>query len=54
MDKYLIAAQIMRRQGSGFAAAIGDAYTIADATNRARLVAAFADLFARFFDEAAQ
>lgn len=53
MDKYLIAAQRMRRQSSGFAAAIGDAYTLADLHNRRILENAFADLFARFFDEVA-
>lgn len=41
------AARNMRTGGS-FAAAIGDAYMVADSRNQRRLVDAFGDLFDRF------
>lgn len=41
------AAQLMRRRGGSFAAALGDAYMCADAYERWRLVDAFDDVFAR-------
>lgn len=43
----LQAARNMRNGGS-FAAAIGDAYQVADSRNKRRLVDAFGDLFDRF------
>lgn len=43
------AADLMSRQGGHFASAIAAAYFVADSQNRARLVAAFGDLFARFY-----
>lgn len=42
------AAHLMSRQGGHFASAIAAAYFVADSQNRARLLAAFGDLFARF------
>jgi hypothetical protein len=42
------AAHLMARQGGHFASAIAAAYFAADSQNRARLLAAFGDLFARF------
>lgn len=42
------AAHVMIKQGGSFAAAIAEAYFAADSDNRARLLAAFGDLFERF------
>lgn len=47
-DMTLEAAHAMEREGGGFASAIATAYYRADSSNRARLVAAFQDLFARY------
>jgi hypothetical protein len=47
-DELHRAAHLMIRQGGSFAAAIGSAYFAADSGNRARLLAAFGDLFAKF------
>jgi hypothetical protein len=45
------AARILREgQLGGFAGAIGDAYACADASNRAKLVQAFPELFAHALD----
>ena len=49
-DEYLHAALTMEGGGS-FAAAIGDAYIAADKQNRARLRAAFPDLFTLYFNK---
>tara|TARA_R110000744_G_scaffold323914_1_gene429779 strand:- start:279 stop:425 length:147 start_codon:yes stop_codon:yes gene_type:complete len=38
----------MQRRGGGFAKAIAAAYYVADSQNRAKLEAAFADLFAQY------
>ena len=38
----------MRAYGGSFARAIAEAYIVADPANRARLEAAFGDLFARY------
>jgi len=40
----------MQMYGGSFAQAIADAWVVADPQNRARLEAAFADLFARYMD----
>ncbi len=48
-NDYLHAAWVMEEGGS-FAAAIGDAYIAADPQNRARLRAAFPDLFTQFYN----
>lgn len=45
---YLAAARLMTRIGGSFAGAIGEAYLVADSSNRARLVAAFDDLLDRY------
>ena len=42
------AAHLMIRQGGSFAAAIAEAYFAADSGNRAKLLAAFGDLFQKF------
>ena len=47
-DQLLDAANLMSRQGGRFAAAIADAFFVADRHNRHRLIAAFGDLFAKF------
>ncbi len=47
-DQLHRAAHLMARQGGHFASAIAAAYFAADSHNRARLLAAFGDLFARF------
>lgn len=47
-QQLIAAARTMIRQGGSFAGAIGEAYVAADETNRARLIAAFADIFERF------
>ncbi len=49
-NDFLHAACIMDMGGS-FAGAIGEAYIAADPQNRARLRAAFPDLFTQFFNE---
>jgi hypothetical protein len=49
-NDYLHAAWMMEEGGS-FAAAIGDAYIAADPQNRARLRAAFPDLFTQFYNK---
>lgn len=47
------AAQLMERQGGGFAAALAGAYFRADLGNQARILQAFGDLFAEYRDQAA-
>ena len=47
-DQLHRAAHLMIRQGGSFAAAIAEAYFAADSQNRARLLAAFGDLFTKF------
>ena len=47
-DQLHRAAHLMIRQGGSFAAAIAEAYFAADSGNRARLLDAFGDLFAKF------
>jgi hypothetical protein len=42
------AAQVMDKMGGGFAAAIALAYFRADSDNKARLLEAFPDLFAKY------
>lgn len=42
------AARNMMNYGGGFASCIGDAFFLADSGNRAKLVAAFADLFDKY------
>ena len=49
-DDYIHAAHLMERMGGGFAAAIAQAYYKADKYNRARLRAAFPDLFTRYYN----
>ena len=49
-NDFLQAAWTMEKGGS-FADAIGTAYIAADPQNRARLRAAFPDLFTQFFNE---
>ena len=48
LDELTRAAELMDRIGGGFASSIARAFYRADASNRARLVAAFADLFDRY------
>jgi hypothetical protein len=48
-DDYIHAAHMMEAQGGGFAACIARAYYKADLSNRARLQAAFPDLFNEFY-----
>ena len=47
------AAQLMERQGGGFAAALAGAYFRADLGNQARILQAFGELFAEYRDQAA-
>ena len=47
------AAQLMERQGGGFAAALAGAYFRADLANQARILQAFGELFAEYRDQAA-
>ena len=47
-DDITRAAHRMREVGGSFAAAIAQAWFVADATNRNRLIFAFDDLFERF------
>lgn len=47
-DELHRAAHLMIKQGGSFAAAIAEAYFAADSVNRARLLAAFGDLFQKF------
>ena len=49
-DDYIYAAHVMERIGGSFAAHIARAYFAADSGNRARLRAAFPDLFTRYFN----
>jgi len=46
-QEFHAAAMMVTGLHGSFAAAIGEAYTYADPTNRERLTAAFPDLFAR-------
>lgn len=48
-DDYKNAAQLMEQLGGGFAGHIARAYFSADSFNRARLRAAFPDLFTRYY-----
>lgn len=50
-DNDFLHAACMMDQGGSFADAIGTAYIAADLQNRARLRAAFPDLFTRFFND---
>ena len=50
LDELTRAAELMDRIGGGFASSIAQAFYRADASNRARLVAAFPDLFDRYRD----
>jgi hypothetical protein len=47
-ERAFAAAKNMEVTGGAFAAAIGEAYLVADTSNRARVFAAFPDLFARY------
>lgn len=49
-DDYAHAAQLMEQLGGGFAGHIARAYFAADSHNRARLRAAFPDLFTKYFN----
>ena len=49
-DDYTHAAQLMEQLGGGFAGHIARAYFAADSHNRARLRAAFPDLFTKYFN----
>ena len=50
---YFYAAKAMIAHGGSFAASIGTAYMVADSSNMAKLVDAFADLFERYAQEKA-
>ena len=50
LDELTRAAELMDRIGGGFASSIAQAFYRADASNRARLVAAFPHLFDRYRD----
>lgn len=50
-DDYMHAAWTMERMGGGFAARIAQAYYVADKDNKARLRAAFRELFERYHRE---
>lgn len=50
-DNDFLHAACMMDCGGSFASKIGDAYLAADPQNRARLRAAFPDLFTRYFNE---
>jgi hypothetical protein len=52
LDELTRAAELMDRIGGGFASSIAQAFYRADASNRARLVAAFPHLFDRYRDMA--
>ena len=45
------AAELMRRQGGGFAQAIATAFYRADTQNRFTLLGAFSDLFKRYYTD---
>ena len=47
------AAQMMKQCGGGFASALAEAFFRADLANQARMVGAFADLFAGYRETAA-
>lgn len=49
-DDYVHAAHLMEQIGGGFAGHIARAYFAADQHNRARLRAAFPDLFTKYFN----
>lgn len=49
-DDYIHAAHLMEQIGGGFAGHIARAYFAADQHNRARLRAAFPDLFTKYFN----
>lgn len=49
-DDYVHAAHLMEQIGGGFAGHIARAYFAADKHNRARLRAAFPDLFTKYFN----
>lgn len=49
-DDYIHAARLMEQIGGGFAGHIARAYFAADKHNRARLRAAFPDLFTKYFN----
>lgn len=49
-DDFFQAARLMKAIGGGFASRIGEAFYVADMSNRARLQAAFPDLFTRYFN----
>ena len=50
-DNDFLHAALTMDSGGSFAGAIGEAYIAADPQNRARLRAAFPDLFTQFFNE---
>lgn len=52
LDELTRAAELMDRIGGSFASSIAQAFYRADASNRARLVAAFPHLFDRYRDMA--
>lgn len=49
-DDYVHAAHLMEQIGGGFAGHIARAYFAADRHNRARLRAAFPDLFTKYYN----
>lgn len=49
-DDYIHAAHLMEQMGGSFAACIARAYFAADKYNRARLKAAFPDLFVSYYN----
>lgn len=50
-DDYMHAAWAMERMGGGFAARIAQAYYVADKDNKARLRAAFGELFSKYHNQ---
>jgi hypothetical protein len=48
-DMMLDAARLMESQGGSFAGHIARAFYVADTTNRERLLAAFTDLFYKYY-----
>jgi len=53
LDHYMVwqAAKLMEREGGSFAAHIAEAFFVADSHNREALLAAFDDLFCKFYRE---
>ena len=48
---YFYAAKAMIAHGGSFSEAIGTAFLVADSSNKAKLLAAFGDLFERYAQE---